>query len=90
MELEQNDNDLALYPNPAQDRLRFRLEDNSRGSIVLHLRNAIGQVLVEAGYHKSGKMLERPIDLHGIPAGLYFLELESELGRKVAKLLIER
>ena len=71
---------LAIYPNPAQDRLWFQTD------------TAINSTLI---YDLSGRLLEThrnpqgSIPIQGLPAGTYLIELQSAQSRSIQQLIIE-
>ena len=71
--------ELSLYPNPATDRLVASLPAvEGRGYRIL---NTVGQVLAKG----PAATADPAIDLRGLPAGIYFLELRSPEGKQMQR-----
>jgi len=77
------DNELVVYPNPAQDILFVKLAQPFGGSANAKIYNVQGQV-IEARKNVNGTL---SFDTSGLPAGLYIVEMELDghlLTKKVA------
>ena len=77
---------ISLYPNPARDRVRMRIDPGSQPA-VLTISNSIGQVVqvVRIDQHNS----ETTLALSGWPRGLYFVALHCGEERLVQKLILQ-
>lgn len=65
----------TLYPNPATSRLTILAETAAAGSATLTLLDGLGRV-VRTEEHVVGVGAQQlPVDLQGIPAGLYVVRL---------------
>ncbi len=77
---------LTLFPNPTNDRLFVRLQSSEPlPASTLRLRSVTGQLLLENELPQTGSAT---LDLHTLPAGLYFLEIQTgphTLTRKVVR-----
>lgn len=63
---------LVVYPNPSADR--FMIENADRLSGDVTLMDMAGKVIKKESLKSSDK---QEIDLHGLPAGTYWIELKS-------------
>jgi uncharacterized delta-60 repeat protein len=73
----------TLYPNPANTLATVELEQLPRNGQLL-LRDAMGREVLRqrvAGYHNN-------VELHGLGAGVYLLELWEDGSRKAAQRLV--
>lgn len=76
--------DLQLFPNPGEGTFELRFEEASQ----LSLYNQNGQLLHEASLpHNTGS---HTLDLHHLPAGLYYLSVRTRRGIHMKKLVIAR
>lgn len=80
----------VLAPNPADEKTTLYIDNtlnSSRLDIVLF--NSSGQRLRQL-YHsvQAPKSLHLPVEVKDLPAGVYFVELRSEFGRVVVKLVV--
>lgn len=81
----------TVYPNPARNAadVRFILSEQSNVTLVLYdVRGRRVRVLVDA-VMDDGRQ-EVPIDMSGVPSGVYFLKLESRSGTAVRRMAIVR
>lgn len=68
------------YPNPCQNGLLFLPDGQER---AYQLYNSEGRL------QKNGIFPEAGLDLSGLPAGLYLLEIEHEGDRRVEKIIVK-
>lgn len=66
---------ILLYPNPAQDVLKIRINDE-RYPISIKLMDISGKVIKKEGFKESKK--EIIFDIRDIQSGLYFIGLDFE------------
>ncbi len=73
--LKKQDSEINLFPNPAKNRITVSFHSKYIGAASATIFNHLGQrvkaqtLLLEGGAFSSG------IDLAGLPAGVYFLEI---------------
>ena len=73
-DVEENDNlSLILYPNPTSDLLNISGEYQ-----YIKITNAVGNVVYESNYTPS-------VDLSSFSNGLYFVEIDGNIGRVIKK-----
>jgi hypothetical protein len=70
----------AIYPNPARDRIFVR-DSRSIRQVSLHDLNGRKVISVSRGY-------ENGIDVNGIPAGIYVVNIEDEKGKTTSRKII--
>jgi glucose/arabinose dehydrogenase/PKD repeat protein/type 1 glutamine amidotransferase len=78
-----------LYPNPASERLWIDLHGES-GEVKLQLLNIQGKVLDQkvVSLH-AGELWRGSFGLHGLPSGLYFIQLRKESFVGYGKIVVE-
>jgi serine protease len=80
---------LKVFPNPANDFLNVSIRLDRNQTLRYRLLTINGQAL----FQQSRSLLEGPqqfrIELNELPKGIYFLQLESEIGVVVKKLLVQ-
>lgn len=77
---------ISVYPNPSNGQITVNLKDLKDKNYTLRVINTIGrEISVEKLYNNSGK-ISKQISLND--KGLYFLELSSEKGKAVQKVVI--
>jgi D-alanyl-D-alanine carboxypeptidase len=90
-ELDQEEPQLACYPNPSAGAATVYFSFSKPGRVELQLLNSVGQEVAQlaSGNHSSGKH-QLPVSVEHLPNGLYFCRLTSEAGVKVQPLVIAR
>jgi len=74
--------DVKILPNPASDKLRISVADFA--SVDLRLIDAQGKVVRERTFAE-----QTVIDVSDLPSGIYVLQLNSETGRAVKRIVVE-
>ena len=78
---------VQISPNPAQDVLNIRLQNQGPSNWSWSLRNAAGQT-ISAGNEQLST--ETSVQLSGLPQGLYFVEIRDSEGKSaVRKVVVE-
>ncbi|WP_230680315.1 alpha-amylase family glycosyl hydrolase [Pontibacter rufus] len=85
-ELADNAN-MLVYPNPSQDKAFVELSDAYRGEVSMQLTNLTGAILRTVKMRKSTETLTQPLNLQGLAAGTYFLQIQTGEKRMVRKLV---
>ncbi len=76
---------LQVFPNPFQNKLQFEIKDLS-GASQLKIFNATGQLI--GNYEWDLEQNDtRQISLDPLPSGVYFYQLDHELGRLEGKVV---
>jgi len=80
---------LEVYPNPASDQIHvsFDVEDNEE--LVIHLINLTGQRVYTEHYNSFSGVYQKDISVGNLPAGVYFLEINTSKGLTSKKILIK-
>jgi hypothetical protein len=74
----------TVFPNPASDGIRVRLE--SEGSLrLIHVYNSSGTLIDK--FESGSDVKETRISCSNYPAGLYFIQIETENGSGLAKVI---
>lgn len=68
----------SLSPNPTPGHLMLDMELNTSERITVSLFDAAGRQMFQQT--KQGQVFNMPIDLHVLPAGPYFLKIQTENG----------
>lgn len=83
------DNRLSVdvFPNPANDVLHIRLQNNVLDPWSWRLLNSAGQVVTSSSV---GNAMEVILPVSGLPRGLYFIEIRAVTGRtSIQKVVVE-
>ncbi len=78
---------MKLSPNPAGSKTEFRVEASFRGAYQLQLLDVRGQVFQQWEGIKSTQLLSQELDLDALPSGFYLLELKTEFGQGLIRLI---
>ncbi len=83
-ELSVKENNLVLYPNPANNKVNIQSSEKIRNIVVYSITG-------EKIYTTSVNEQEASIDTHLFASGIYFIQLETTNGAVISKkLVIER
>nr|WP_293833040.1 T9SS type A sorting domain-containing protein [uncultured Arsenicibacter sp.] len=80
---------LQVYPNPAQDQVTVRLNSQKPSKPRFQLINQNGQLLDDVRIETPRNEHDQRFDIKHLPAGLYFIQVESD-GRFVRQKLIRQ
>ena len=80
---------LTVYPNPAKDRVRIKLENDSMGEISISLSDVTGRKLLDEPHQKLDHVLESTMNLSSIAAGMYILTVQDGGGIRSKKIIVE-
>ncbi len=78
-----------MYPNPAREQVWTDWYSNDGGDLAWEIRSPSGQILRSGTSTLSSGRTKVPIDLQGLPAGLYFLQYRNGTWQESRKLLVE-
>lgn len=81
--------DAQVYPNPVADQLNILFTNPESLPVTMRLTDVTGKVLrAETWPAVQGEQHQR-LDVSSLPAGLYLLELATEKGRLIRKVMVE-
>lgn len=66
---------ISVYPNPCVNLLHVRAASDSTGSLLMRITSLSGTVLRQQTYQKNQLIFDEAINVAGLPAGMYILEL---------------
>ncbi|MCW5908672.1 MAG: T9SS type A sorting domain-containing protein [Chitinophagales bacterium] len=76
------DNDIVIFPNPADNKLNLRLNDSPNDKLIFQILATDGSVIMQ------DKIINQPnleIDVSVLPAGLYFIQLPDDKQRFIKR-----
>lgn len=79
--------ELVVAPNPFQDQVKFETEISVSGNLEVTVINATGRICKREILEVVPGRLRHTMDLATLPAGIYFLRLESEESQGVARMI---
>lgn len=74
---------ITLYPNPAKDLLTVTMVSGARGNSRIKICDMQGRTLVQQQVFIQDATTSIQIPVSQLPAGIYFVQLYTEQGRKV-------
>ena len=79
---------VGVYPNPFNSQFNVKISVGKEGLINIKLYNILGKVVkeIENEYLSAGEYTLN-VNSNDIPSGVYFLGINSSLGRKTLKLI---
>ena len=83
------DQSISLFPNPANDRINISFKTPMQ-NVNLSIYNIQGQKIQEQLIENISTNQRETLNTTTIPNGIYFLELQSDAGRIVKKITIQR
>ena len=84
----ENSNSIVVYPNPVNDVLNLSVETSVDGNAVVRLSNTIGKIYIDKQLQIIDGMLNTSINVEDLPAGVYFLSIDTPEGRNTRKIII--
>ncbi|MEZ0486423.1 alpha-amylase family glycosyl hydrolase [Fibrella aquatica] len=80
---------LTVSPNPTADMATLDWESAYRGPVTVSVSNVSGRTQQTLTVQKTAQTLRQSVSLKALPAGLYFLNVQTTEGAQVRKLLKE-
>ncbi len=80
-------NNVELYPNPAHNNITMHLKGLSQLKYTLF--SIDGRMIMERNAGSITNDFSTNIDLDGIPAGIYFVRIVSNLGTDYKKIVVQ-
>jgi hypothetical protein len=82
---------LQVIPNPTTGQFRLALKGNIYGTVEARIFNSLGHVVYRKQFVKTVAEVTEAFDAGSLPAGLYFVELQSsDLKKVVTRFVIQR
>ena len=79
--------DVAVFPNPTDGKLFIKMENNNNSATTFKLIGLDGRLLKTKAVDFSNGTFD--FDLTGFPAGIYTLQIQTEDGQDIRKLVVE-
>lgn len=78
---------MRAFPNPTSGTLQIEMDNSILGDFTVEVRNALGQAVVQQQAEKRTERLSLPLDLSGLPDGLYMVSVSHEQYRGVKRVV---
>lgn len=83
-----NSIDFTVYPNPAKEKISIKIDNWLYKNPKIELINMYGQIVSAAVY--KGESEYQIIDISELNDGIYFINIESDKGCRVQKIIISK
>lgn len=81
---------VVIWPNPAVQQARIRMEGAEAGKGMLTIQNLQGATVMQKSYHFQAGMGEMEFDVSAFQSGMYLVTLQSENMTVTTKLVVNR
>jgi hypothetical protein len=81
---ETTDTFISVYPNPARDFINITSTNGLKSATLIDVN---GRRLSQTNF--IGNATEQSISLENLTSGVYFVTIQSEVGQKVEKVIVE-
>jgi hypothetical protein len=89
-EAEKNTlSNLSIYPNPASKQLNLAFVAQNSSSVSISLTNVAGLKVYNETFSNHSETYNQTIDVSSFPKGMYFIDIRSENGNVIRKIVIE-
>jgi ligand-binding sensor domain-containing protein len=72
-----NDNQLGIYPNPANEKIYINYKNDNQNPISLIILNQLGELIFEKNYNDYSKFNSLQISTKEYPSGIYYCILKT-------------
>jgi len=79
-------NAVKITPNPATDYIDIEIDEIDKEELIIRILDLSGAVIFE--FQEQQGAVNKRIDVSNLSAGIYFVHVASEKGKKVEKLII--
>ena len=80
-------NDVRIFPNPNDGNFNILFQQSISEKINLQLTNLQGQLVFEKNMENISHQVN--VQTNSLPAGIYFLQLKTEFGQLVRKIIVD-
>ena len=81
---ETTDASITVYPNPARDYIQISSSNGLKSASIIDVN---GRMLSQTNF--IGSLIEQRISTQNLNSGVYFISIQSEVGQKVQKVIVE-
>ncbi|GAK78096.1 chitinase [Nonlabens ulvanivorans] len=81
---DSTDSSIKVYPNPAKSFINLSASNSLESVTIMDIN---GRTLSQTNF--TGNATEQRISLENLSSGIYFVTIQSDLGQKVEKLMVE-
>ena len=82
-------NRVSIYPNPTGGRFTVKATGvKDIGAVTLSVSDLTGRTLVSKSFEGAGTQFSTDVDLNGVAAGVYLVELQAGAQKSITKLIV--
>ncbi|HLG03063.1 MAG TPA: T9SS type A sorting domain-containing protein, partial [Bacteroidia bacterium] len=78
---------ILLYPNPTNGLFTLVINSSGVSEVSLRITNLQGQIVFQENVNTSGNEITKQIDISALANGAYFVEVVSDSGSQVSKVI---
>ena len=87
--LEENVNEIRMFPNPATDMVNISIELNDASNTSLSVINMVGQVVIANDYGMLNGSNRLEMNVSSLPAGMYIVEINAGASSQTERLIVK-
>ncbi|MEM7102952.1 MAG: T9SS type A sorting domain-containing protein [Bacteroidota bacterium] len=80
---------LNVSPNPTSGNVDILLNLEESSDITVSVLDPLGRVMMTDEFENESGLIQKQLDLEGIGTGIYFVQLETETGSSITKIIKE-
>lgn len=88
-EVEQEERNLTVYPNPASGSVNLSLSGFGRKRTNIYILNVIGTVVYQETLHNADSRFVKTIDVSRFANGLYYIKLQADDYSEIQKVVLK-
>ncbi len=88
-EKQNNVQNVTLYPNPTSDRATVVIEGSAKANASINVMDIAGKLVKSSNVTIYPGTTKATIEVANLPAGLYFVTVQTEIGTKTVKMIIK-
>ncbi|MEP4428895.1 T9SS type A sorting domain-containing protein, partial [Nonlabens ulvanivorans] len=81
---ESIDSSIKVYPNPAKSFINLSASNSLESVTIMDIN---GRTLSQTNF--TGNSTDQSVSIENLSSGIYFVTIQSDLGQKVEKLMVE-
>ncbi|MCL2510880.1 MAG: C10 family peptidase [Bacteroidales bacterium] len=85
----ENINDLAIYPNPANDKLNVKFNTSTTDNFDIVIYNVVGQVVYKESLNNFLGGYSNEINIANFAQGIYLMQIKSSKGATTQKVVVQ-
>jgi len=89
LDLEKQENNVSIYPNPSDGKLNITMNQINGGDITIFVTNVLGSVVKEINIKNPNYFFNQELNLMDVSSGVYFITIQSNTSRVVRTIILK-